>query len=328
MWRIIKYSLFFLAGIILLFLLWGVLIEPRIIDEETETVEIPNLPAAWEDKRIAVIADLQVGMWFDNTDTVSRIIETLVEERPAVVLIAGDFIYHPTDDDNPEEARREAEGDRDDIAGEIRKVVALLRPLAEAKIPVYAVLGNHDYAMQKPNSVKLEWVAQEVESALEANGIKVLQNEAVPLLLANESTGESDNISKDKEPPLYLIGVGSHYAERSRPLEALQAVPPDAARVAFMHNPDSFTEFPPHSIPLAVAAHTHGGQLRLPLLPEWSWISYKVKGEAHADGWIDGFGQAGNRLYVNRGIGFSLVPIRINCPPELTYFTLRSKKTG
>jgi predicted MPP superfamily phosphohydrolase len=43
----------------------------------------------------------------------------------------------------------------------------------------------------------------------------------------------------------------------------------------------------------------------------------------HSDGWIENFGQAGNRLYVNRGIGFSTFPVRINCRPELTFFTLR-----
>ncbi len=42
------------------------------------------------------------------------------------------------------------------------------------------------------------------------------------------------------------------------------------------------------------------------------------------DGWIEGFGEPGNQLYVNRGIGFSVVPIRILCPPEVTLFTLRS----
>jgi predicted MPP superfamily phosphohydrolase len=42
-----------------------------------------------------------------------------------------------------------------------------------------------------------------------------------------------------------------------------------------------------------------------------------------ADGWIEpGFGAPGDRLYVNRGIGFSVVPIRINCLPELTCVTL------
>jgi hypothetical protein len=51
-----------------------------------------------------------------------------------------------------------------------------------------------------------------------------------------------------------------------------------------------------------------------------------VKGEkVHVDGWIDGYGQPRNRLYVNRGIGFSKAPIRINCRPELTISTLRSK---
>ena len=42
----------------------------------------------------------------------------------------------------------------------------------------------------------------------------------------------------------------------------------------------------------------------------------------HADGWIDGYGAPGNRLNVNRGMGFSTIPVRINCPPELTYFAL------
>jgi predicted MPP superfamily phosphohydrolase len=46
-------------------------------------------------------------------------------------------------------------------------------------------------------------------------------------------------------------------------------------------------------------------------------------GRVAADGWIPDYGAPGNRLYVNRGIGFSRVPIRINCPPELTWITLR-----
>ena len=45
----------------------------------------------------------------------------------------------------------------------------------------------------------------------------------------------------------------------------------------------------------------------------------------HVDGWIQDYGAAGNRLYVNRGIGFSTIPIRINCPPEITIFTLLSR---
>lgn len=52
-------------------------------------------------------------------------------------------------------------------------------------------------------------------------------------------------------------------------------------------------------------------------------MSYARENEVHADGWIRNYGNEGNRLYVNRGIGFSVLPLRLNCPPELTLFTLR-----
>ncbi len=77
------------AALVLALLVWGVLIEPRWYDVERETAVLPRLPAAWEGRRIAVIADLQVGMWFGNTDTVRRIVARIIEERPAAALIAG-----------------------------------------------------------------------------------------------------------------------------------------------------------------------------------------------------------------------------------------------
>jgi uncharacterized protein len=74
---------------------------------------------------------------------------------------------------------------------------------------------------------------------------------------------------------------------------------------------------------LAVAGHTHGGQFRLPFTPEWTWMTYTTSDQVHTDGFSEGYGADDNTLYVNRGIGFSVVPFRLNSPPELTYFTLR-----
>ncbi len=72
-----------------------------------------------------------------------------------------------------------------------------------------------------------------------------------------------------------------------------------------------------------MAGHTHGGQIRIPGLPNWSYLSLFESDPVHMDGWIeDDFGKPGNHLYVNRGIGFSDYPIRINCPPEVTRFKL------
>lgn len=308
------YVLLAVSALVAALLIWGVGIEPRFFEVKEETAFITDLPAEWEGKKIAVIADMQVGMWLNNTDTIEDVAAEVAEKRPAAVLIPGDFLYHPTDKDNElEEIYSEAEEDRDDILGEIEKMSALLRPLIEAGIPVYAVLGNHDYAMETPDAVKLDWVANETAAALGRRGVKVLENEAARISLTGEPSSE----------PLYVVGIGSHYAGKSNPEAAISGVPENAPRVVFMHNPDSFAGLPPHSAPLAVAAHTHGGQIRLPLTPNWSWLDYKVKGDALADGWIEDFGQAGNRLYVNRGIGFSVLPIRFNCMPELTMFTLR-----
>lgn len=298
--RAFKYVGGALLALVGLLFVWGFLVEPRLIDAEEEVGIVPELPPAWAGQRIAVVADYQVGMWGANTGTMRRITEQLVEERPAAVLLAGDFVYKAGDD--PEE--------------EIATVVEIVRPLAEAGIPAFAVLGNHDYSLDRRDDPRDARLAERVEKALEGAGVRVLHNEAVPL---ERSAGAARAAE-----PLYLVGIGSEWAREARPEVALRGVPAAAARVVFMHNPSSFPGIPAGEAPLAIAGHTHGGQIRIPGTPRWSWLSIVGEGEVHADGWIRDrdFGQPGNRLYVNRGVGFSDVPVRINCVPEITYFRL------
>lgn len=303
--KIIKYTLLGLLGLFGLLLIWG-LLEPYTIDTEEEVASIPGLTAAWSGQRVALIADWQIGMWLGNTPTIRRIVEQLIESRPALVLIAGDFLYHAGSDPSVE----------------INKATELVRPLVEAGIPTYAVLGNHDYGMDAKNAPEDEQLGIKVHEALEAVGVQMLKNEAVGLALPGN---RNQTVTRTGgELPLYLVGIGDHWPNEDKPAFAVAQVPRGAARLVFMHNPDSFEPLPPSTAPLAMAAHTHGGQLRLPFLPEWSWMTFAKEDSVHADGWIkEGYGQAGNRLYVNRGIGFSIIPIRINCPPEITLFTLR-----
>jgi predicted MPP superfamily phosphohydrolase len=277
-------------------LLWS-LLEPYVIDEQAYEVTLPRLPESWEGQRVAVIADLHIGMWLSNSQTVRRIIARVLKKRPALVLLAGDFVY--LYDRNPSK--------------EIAKAVNLVRPLVEAGLPTYAVLGNHDYRMPTERSSKDEALAERVRAALEAAGIRVLHNEAVPLASPTGRAAES---------PLYLVSIGSHVAHEDRPDVALAGLPHSASRLVLMHHPKSFKALPKGSAPVAVAAHTHGGQVRLPFTLARTWMSYSRENEVITDGWIHGYGEAGNHLYVNRGIGFSVVPLRFNCPPELTLLTL------
>lgn len=291
--KAVKSILLILGSVALLLLAWG-LIEPYIIDETAHTVAVPGLPQAWAGRKIAVIGDLQVGMWLDNVSTIRRIVAQIVQAEPAAVLILGDFIYHGGDDPT----------------ARIEIVVELLKPLVEADIPVVAVLGNHDYSVVNYDDPRLETErAEQLQVALEEMGIQVLENEVTSL----KAPGGAK---------LYLMGSGSLMARRDNPAKVLENLPADAPRIALMHNPTTFERFPADSAPLALAGHTHGGQFRLPFTPAWTWVTYFREEEVHADGWIEAYGAEGNRLYVNRGIGFSIVPLRLNCPPELTWFTL------
>ena len=298
--------------------IWGAAVEPRLIDERRFDVRLEALPASWEGATVALFADLQVGMWLDNRSTIRRIVSRIVQARPAAALIGGDFVYEPTEEAGEmEEGVEELEAeDAADARALIGEAVALVRPIADAGIPTYAVPGNHDYAMQWPDSLPLPWIADELEAALEAAGITVLRNEAVPL-------GSGTAAAPDM---LYLVGIDAEYPRRAEPRRALAGVPAGAPRLVLMHNPATFLDLPAHTAPVAFAAHSYGGQVCIPFLPRWSWMTLASDEPIRADGWIDpSFGAAGNRLYVNRGIGFSLLPIRINCPPELTFLTLRAE---
>lgn len=301
--RVVKYISFGITAAVMFLGVWGVVIEPRLIDVETYNIEMTALPPEWEGRRIAVIADLQVGMWLDNTGTIERIVATLVAERPDTVLIAGDFVYAPSDT----------------VEQDLRTAIDLLRPLPEAGIPTYAVLGNHDYAVPLTRGPADNARSNRVRQSLEAIGIDVLHNEAIVLRAPGART---QAIAEGRL--LYLVGIGPHLPGEDRPNAALAQVPHDAARIVLMHHPNSFAALPAHTAPLAIAGHTHGGQVRIPFTPEWSWVTYVKDDLTHVDGWITDLGQPGNLLYINRGIGFSKWPVRINCQPEITMFTLYS----
>ena len=294
-----KYTAIGLGTTIAVLMVWS-FIEPRVLNTENEIATIANLPPSWSGKKIAQISDFQIGLWGDNPGTARRSVSSIIKAKPAVALISGDFIYHAGKDSS----------------AEINTAVDTVRPLVEAGIPTYAVLGNHDYGMSGKKAQPNLELAENLEKALENAGITVLENEAVRLQ------------SPDTEEPLYLLGVGSLWANRDDVNKALNDLPTDSPRITMMHNPDTFEQFPDSSAPFAVAGHTHGGQVRVPNTPQWSWLRFTQKDKVYADGWAKGYGAAGNELYVNPGIGMSIAPIRLFCPPELTFFTLRANENG
>jgi predicted MPP superfamily phosphohydrolase len=164
-----------------------------------------------------------------------------------------------------------------------------------APLGVYSILGNHDWWFD----------GLRVRRVLEENGIKVLDNEVLRL----DARGSS----------LWLVGLADLWTRTQRVDELIGQVPPGAPLIALTHNPDIFPRLPSH-VPLLLAAHTHGGQVRFPFIG--SVIHPSDYGQHYAAGHII---ENGHDLFVTTGIGTSILPVRFNVPPEIVLLTVKSQ---
>jgi uncharacterized protein len=170
--------------------------------------------------------------------------------------------------------------------------VELLRKL-HAPHGLWAVLGNHDCSTDP----------EHVTAALRAAGIPVLNNRAVPI--------ERDGAR------FWLAGVDD-VLEGSADIDAtLHGAPTDEAVVLMAHEPDYADQVARYPVDLQLSGHSHGGQVRFPFmrplyLPElarkYVWGLYRINALT---------------LYTNPGLGTVTLPVRLNCPPEITLLTLR-----
>lgn len=163
-----------------------------------------------------------------------------------------------------------------------------------ARHGVYAVLGNHDFQVD----------AGEITRALRAQRIRVLRNAHVAL--------------RSRGATLWLAGVDDLWWNADDFAAALRFVPPRETKIVLCHNPIGIRQAAEHGVDLVLSGHTHGGQVRLPLVG--SVRGRSKLGERFVEGWnrLDG-----TQIYVNRGIGKSVVPLRLNCPPEIACLRLR-----
>lgn len=270
------------GAVLALLLALAVLVEPRpALDRRTLEVSLPRLTAGTT-ATVAVFSDLRIGPGGAGTGVVERVVDEVVRLRPTGAVVAGDLV----------------DGRSPDPAAAAAEVARLLAPLPRAGVPTYVVLGDQDHAADAPG---------ELSVALEAVGVGVLRDEAVPL------PGPAPDVAA-----VHLVGLDTHPPGHTGAAAALAELPDDAARLVVMHDPASFRALPPGSAPVAVAGHTLCGQDGLREAPE------PRTGERPAHGgWApEGYGAPGNRLYVTCGVG-SPLPRRTAAPPQLVLVDLR-----
>lgn len=165
------------------------------------------------------------------------------------------------------------------------RFLARLRHLA----PVYLTLGNHDHSSGVP-------VSRFVDLA-ERHKLHLLINQAHFIPTAS---GE-----------LAIIGLDDPSTHRAD----LRCIPPRVAgrfTVLLAHAPNVVDRLEPtHAVDLVLCGHSHGGQWRFRGVRPF-WLPYGCGGLAGGDYLLKG-----RRVYVNSGLGWSLLPIRWNCSPEI-----------
>ena len=166
-------------------------------------------------------------------------------------------------------------------------VAELLAPLAGAPCGSFAVLGNHDDDRVVP-------------AALASRGFSVLRDQRTRVVIRGE--------------PVDIAGL--RYWTRRLPDVARVVHGAGPTTLLLAHDPRRLTEAAALDVQLVLAGHTHGGQVVLPGLGAIAARRFPV---------IAGLGSMRNcTLYVSRGVGTVVAPVRINCPAEVSVLTLRA----
>jgi predicted MPP superfamily phosphohydrolase len=155
-------------------------------------------------------------------------------------------------------------------------------------------MGNHEH-----------WYGEigYYRALFEQNGIHLLQNE--------------HRVIQTKEGAFAVAGIDDLRWGRPDLGSALQGLDPELPTLLLSHRPEIFPEAAGRGIPLTLAGHYHGGQVKLSL--PGGDLSLAHLRTPYPEGL---FQRGPARLYVSRGIGTTFTPVRLNAPPEVTLFNL------
>jgi predicted MPP superfamily phosphohydrolase len=165
--------------------------------------------------------------------------------------------------------------------------------LSRLKAPqgVYSVLGNHDHWADFSRS--RHWLIKSGQN---------LRHKAVSINRGTEK--------------IWLGGCGDYMADNIGLDLAFGNVPPDDCKIALAHNPDTADTFFKTRVDLMICGHTHGGQVNIPF---WGAPILPVHNKSYSSGLIT---TPKTRLFISKGLGWAILPVRFNCLPEIAVLNL------
>ena len=217
-----------------------------------------------------------------------KLLSMLEKCEPDIILITGDLI----------DSRRT----NIEISISFSKKAAMIAP-------VYYVTGNHEARIEE---------YEELITGLENAGVHLLDNESV--MVGN--SGDRITVAGMKDPSFvtdYLFGDSKTVAE-----DALTKIVrnKDIYTVLLSHRPELFETYVECGADLVFSGHAHGGQFRIPFVG--GLVAPNQGLFPKYDGGV--YSKDGTDMIVSRGIGNSILPFRINTPPEIVVVELENKE--
>jgi len=258
-------------------------------------IPVKDLPRAFDGLTITQLSDLHAGAFIREAE-LARAVDLANGLRSDLVVITGDIL------DGSLELLPVAQG----------QLSRLRAPLG-----VYGILGNHDYYADSRRERDGYPGCVRIMEGMEQAGVHMLRSQRAAVRAGNDELlliGLDWTGMVRGNPNLYVPS-----ATRAAIVGVLEGCQGDAPRILLAHHPHTFYEASEFRIALTLAGHTHGGG---------QVVIAEHNGHPLALGsavfrYVSGLYREGSHyLYVNRGVGFVGLPIRINCPPEISRFQL------
>ncbi|KGF68401.1 metallophosphoesterase [Hoeflea sp. BAL378] len=267
--------------------------KPRIT---TYALTPPGWPAGLK-LRAAVIADIHACEPWMTVSRIEAICRQAMDLEPDIILLLGDYVS----------GTKLVTGTVD--SSEWSAALGALR----APLGVHAILGNHDY-WHDLTFQRDQTAVPFVVDALQGSGIATYVNQAVRIEKGGHGfwlAGLGDQLA--------LLPGAAHGRGSMRGIDdldaALAGIPDGEAVVLMAHEPDIFPPVDPR-VSLTLCGHTHGGQLNL-----FGWRPFSAsRGSARFP--AGHFAVDGRELIVSRGLGCSVLPLRIGAYPEILLLDL------
>ncbi|MDE2059598.1 MAG: metallophosphoesterase [candidate division NC10 bacterium] len=184
----------------------------------------------------------------------------------------------------------------DFIANSAADLPACIKEMArvESRYGSFAVLGNHEHWYGEP---------EKIIAAFEGAGIAILQN--------------THRVLETNRGSIAIAGIDDLRVGRPNLGRALAGLNPAYPTILLSHRPEIFPRAAIRNIALTLSGHYHGGQIKI------SALGLNISLAHLLSPYPEGLYRLRNsHLYVNRGLGTTGTPVRVNAPPEITLFHL------